>query len=144
MLRILSNHFDRCSTAPSIFFINAILHFVEQYKPIIHWHPKIHYSHIKRYAKRFEKYSGNRQVKRFIKRTCSGVCWPSKEHLKLWLGYIKKYEIKYQGIVTSNRLIVFMGGLYLGKINDHCMVSVNSLQDNLYKVLSVISFTFSH
>lgn len=144
MLRILSNHFDRCSTAPSIFFIHAILHFVEQYKQIIRWHPKIHYSRIKRYAKRFEKYSGNWQVKASIERICSGVCWPSKEQLKLWSGYIKKYKIKYQSIVTSNGLIVFMGGPYLGKINDHCMVSVNSFQDDLYKVLSVISFTFSH
>lgn len=78
----------------------------------------------------------------FTDETFLALYWFSKEQQNLWSGYKKKHGIKYQGILTPSGLVLSMAGPYLGKINDHCMVSITLLQDYLYKVLSFVSFTY--
>lgn len=133
----LSNLFGRSESYLSSVYNDTIEHLCLRYRQMLQWHPSLQYRRLRQYARAIRRvggWTGGGKIRGFIDGTFRATCRPMEDQRFFYSGYKKHHGFKYQGIVCPDGLIRSIAGLYEGKMNDHQIVRVSRVQEDVRRV----------
>ena len=108
----------------SAVFNDAVTFLVEEFTPLLQWHPQLTYSRLQVYADAVEEVGGYRGIWGFVDGTFRGFCKPSKgdeAQRAVYNGHKRQHGQVWQAVVTPDGLVSSLVGPFLGPTNDWTM-----------------------